>query len=113
MPLNAQLTAQVADLKRQFIGLVTSTASIEIAAATDLLLTFEQQLLILAKEANSIAHPSTDLDIEIVRYIQSQLNWLALQVDQLKQEKTQISEQLLQISRARKGNASYDEHKSG
>jgi len=32
---------------------------------------------------------------------------------QVNSEKNVVSEQLLQITRARKGNASYDEHKSG
>lgn len=100
-----QLTAGIAQLQQQFMQLWSDAALTEPELALDLLQQFEQTLLQLVKQAK----PNDELG----RYIQAQLEWLRQQMLQVNSEKNVVSDQLLQITRARKGNASYDKHKSG
>lgn len=100
-----QLTAGIAQLQQQFMQLWSDAELTEPEVALDLLQQFEQALLQLVKQAES--------NNELGRYIQAQLEWLTQQMLQVNSEKNVVSGQLLQITRARKGNASYDEHKSG
>lgn len=105
MPLSVQLTEQVLQIQQQFADLSPSKDAEDAALATDLFQQFEQTLLRLITQEQPTA--------ELGRYVQHQLNWMSQQVEQVNTEKMLITEQILQITRARKGNASYDEHKSG
>lgn len=99
-----ELTACIAQLQQQFMQLWPDAALTEPQQAVDMLQQIEQALLQLVKQAQ----PNDELGL----YMQQQLAWLAKQILQVNNEKNVVSNQLLQITRARKGNASYDEHKS-
>lgn len=109
---NEQLFAQIAELKQKFAELLFSVETFDTADAVDILLSIEHKLLLLAKATNLNTKCSIEHSTDLGSYIQSQLSWLAEQIELIKAQKAILAEQLLQISRARKGNASYDEHKS-
>lgn len=113
----SHLVQQVDSVQQQFTELLSHDA-LDMEAGIELLQQLEHLLLTLAADANlSSGHISADdsestgnLPSEL-EYLKRQLGWLAAQVELLQSEQAQISEQLLQLSRAKKGNASYDEHK--
>lgn len=105
MPLPVQIAEKISAIQQSFTALSPAKDVADAELAADLLQQFEQTLLLFIGRAEVTA--------EIGQYAQEQLNWLAQQALQLNAEKSLITEQILQITRARKGNASYDDYKSG
>ncbi|KKO48168.1 hypothetical protein VT06_13065 [Arsukibacterium sp. MJ3] len=102
MSLTAELSANVAQIQQQFLELLEQELT-DADAAISLINQFEQALLALSQQ--------TVPTVKLTLYLQDNLSWLALQVEKLSAERTGVAEQLIQITRARKGNASYDNTK--
>ncbi|WP_333609014.1 hypothetical protein [Arsukibacterium sp.] len=103
MPLPEQLIVDISQIRLQFKQLLADDTFLESAAAVELIKQFEHLLLDYSVQAKS--------DKELADYLALQLSWLIIETNEITSQKMVVAEQLLQITRARKGNASYDNHK--